>query len=257
MLNPDLIDNQTINVDARNRAKAILKEIISAGSYTHSLGIPLARESVSKYIARMDNVAAPSIDDIFLTEGASQGVHLLLSTLIVDKNDAIMIPIPQYPLYTASISLNGGVPAPYYLNESRGWQLDIEELERAHAESKKQGKNIKAIVIINPGNPTGSILNTETIQKVIEFSVRNKLVVIADEVNFILFRFIVRMSTRRIRLLFLSEKFLKLWDKNTETTVSLLLSIPFPRVFLENADCEEDTCIFITSTLSSLNSLSS
>jgi aspartate/methionine/tyrosine aminotransferase len=130
----------------------------------------------------MDGVAEPRIDDIFLTEGASQGVHLLLSTLIVDKNDAIMIPIPQYPLYTASISLNGGVPAPYLLNESKGWQLDIEELERSYQESVKQGKNIKAIVVINPGNPTGSILSTETIAKIIEFSVRNRIVVIADEV---------------------------------------------------------------------------
>ena len=85
----------------------------------------------------MDNVAPPSIDEIILTEGASQGVHLLLSTLIVDNKDAIMIPIPQYPLYTASIALNGGVPCPYYLNESRGWQLDIEELEKAHQQSVK------------------------------------------------------------------------------------------------------------------------
>lgn len=108
------------------RAKRVLKEIISAGSYTNSLGIPLVRESVSKYIARMDGVPEPRIEDIFLTEGASQGVHLLLNTLIVDKNDAIMIPIPQYPLYTASISLNGGATASYFLNEGKGWQLDIE-----------------------------------------------------------------------------------------------------------------------------------
>lgn len=57
MLNPDLISNESINPDARGRAKRVLNEIISAGSYTHSLGIPLVRESVCKYIARMDNVA--------------------------------------------------------------------------------------------------------------------------------------------------------------------------------------------------------
>jgi aspartate/methionine/tyrosine aminotransferase len=167
------------------------------------------RESVSKFIARMDGVAEPRIDDIFLTEGASQGVHLLLSTLIVDKNDAIMIPIPQYPLYTASISLNGGVPAPYLLNESKGWQLDIEELERSYQESVKQGKNIKAIVVINPGNPTGSILSTDTIAKIIEFSVRNRIVVIADEVyrenvykegtSFVSFRKILETLGKEVR----------------------------------------------------------
>jgi alanine transaminase len=94
-----------------------------------------------------------------------------------------MIPIPQYPLYTAAISLYGGSPAPYYMNEERGWQLDMEELERCYAESRKQGKSVKALVIINPGNPTGSILSKDTIEKVLEFSVRNKLVVVADEVQ--------------------------------------------------------------------------
>ncbi len=58
----------------------------------------------------------PSISDIILTEGASQGVHLIFSTIILDKNDSIMIPIPQYPLYTASISLYGGSACPYYLD---------------------------------------------------------------------------------------------------------------------------------------------
>ena len=133
VLCPSLLTNETINIDARRRAKRALDEIISAGSYTHSLGIPFVRDSVCKYIARMDNVPEPSSDEIFLTEGASQGVHLLLNSIILDNNDAIMIPIPQYPLYTASISLSGGVPAPYYLSESKGWQLDIEELERSHA----------------------------------------------------------------------------------------------------------------------------
>lgn len=93
-----------------------------------------------------------------------------------------MIPIPQYPLYSAAISLYGGVPAPYYLNEEKGWQLDIEELERSILDSAKSGKKVKCIVIINPGNPTGAIFNTETIEKIITFSVKHKIVLIADEV---------------------------------------------------------------------------
>jgi alanine transaminase len=80
----------------------------------------------------MDSVPEPNIKDIFLTEGASQGVHIIMNSLIIDENDAILIPIPQYPLYTASIALSGGVPAPYYLNESKGWNLEIEELQRAY-----------------------------------------------------------------------------------------------------------------------------
>ena len=73
----------------------------------------------------MDNIPLPPFDDIILTEGASQGVHLLLSTLIMNKNDSILIPIPQYPLYSAAITLYGGTAAPYYMDESSGWQLDI------------------------------------------------------------------------------------------------------------------------------------
>ncbi len=85
----------------------------------------MVRENVTRFIAKSDSVPQPSIDEIFLTEGASQGVHLIFSTLIMDKNDSIMIPIPQYPLYTACISLYGGSVSPYYLDESSGWQLDV------------------------------------------------------------------------------------------------------------------------------------
>ena len=94
-------------------------------------------------------------------------MHVIFNTLITGPNDAIMIPIPQYPLYTAAIALYGGSPAPYYMDEGSGWQLNIEEMERSLEESKKQGKNVKCLVIINPGNPTGSILSRKTIEKVL------------------------------------------------------------------------------------------
>ena len=93
-----------------------------------------------------------------------------------------MLPIPTYPLFSAAITLYGGHGCPYYLNEERGWQLDHEELERSISSARKAGKTVKAIVVINPGNPTGAIFSEETIQKILEFSVKNKLVVITDEV---------------------------------------------------------------------------
>ena len=83
------------------------------------------------------------------------------------------------------------------------------------AESKSQGKKVKCIVVINPGNPTGSILNAETIKKVIEFSVKNKLIIIADEVILIGFRSIAKMCTRKTLLSCPSEKFFRLSAKNT------------------------------------------
>lgn len=137
---------------------------------------------MARFIAKADSVPQPTIENIFLTDGASQGVHILFSTLILNHNDSIMIPIPQFPLYTAALTLYGGTPAPYYLDESSGWQLEIHELDRAIEYTSAQGKTAKAIVVINPGNPTGAIFSAEIVKQIIEFSVRNRLVIIADEV---------------------------------------------------------------------------
>jgi aspartate/methionine/tyrosine aminotransferase len=93
-----------------------------------------------------------------------------------------MIPIPQYPLYSASITLHEGHATPYFLNEERGWQLDHAELEQSIQKSKREGKNVKALVVINPGNPTGAIFSEQTIREIIEFSVKHRLLIIADEV---------------------------------------------------------------------------
>lgn len=108
-----------------------------------------------------------------------------------------MIPIPQYPLYTAALTLYGGTPAPYYLDESNGWQLDVAELDRSIEYTRAQGKTAKAIVVINPGNPTGAIFSAETIKKIIEFAVKNRLIIIADEVSSNLPRFIEKIFTKK------------------------------------------------------------
>jgi alanine transaminase len=126
MVNPNQLNSTATSDDAKKRAKWYIDNIISAGSYTHSFGIPLVRESVTKYIEKSDEVPKPSVNDIILTEGASQGVHILVSMLITKPTDGIMIPIPQYPLYSASISLNGGQVVAYYLDEESGWQLQEE-----------------------------------------------------------------------------------------------------------------------------------
>ena len=128
---PELIENESVNVDARKRARKILEEIGSAGSYSPSLGIHSIRENVAKFISREDNVPQPSVDDIFLCEGASQGVHVLFNTLIANKDDSVMIPVPLYPLFSAAINLNGGSITPYYMDEDNGWQLSVEKMEKA------------------------------------------------------------------------------------------------------------------------------
>lgn len=126
VLNPELLKSKEIHEDVKKRAQRYLDEIISAGCYTASLGIPSVRKSIANYTAQHDGVTPPDINNIYLTEGASQGVHLIIQMLISSNQDGIMIPIPQYPLYSASVVLNGGSILPYYLDEEKGWQLNIE-----------------------------------------------------------------------------------------------------------------------------------
>lgn len=93
-----------------------------------------------------------------------------------------MIPTPQYPIYSATIDLYGGHKVGYYLDEENGWDLDIKELERALKEAQDQGINVNSFVLINPGNPTGSVLGKRTIKDVIKFCAKHRLVLLADEV---------------------------------------------------------------------------
>ena len=172
--------------------------------------------------------------------------------MITSPNDSVMIPIPQYPLYSATISLNGGHMCPYYLSEEKGWQLDLEELERSIQQAKKEGNNPKAIVIINPGNPTGAIFNAETIQKIIEFSVKNKLVLISDEVFFQLnSRFTEKTFTSKAPSSYQPTESLTQCPLNTRTIANSLLYTQYQKDFWENVVSEEDTCTSITSTQTS------
>ena len=93
-----------------------------------------------------------------------------------------MIPIPQYPLYTATLALNNGQPVPYYLDESSQWDLAIPELKRALSAGRKQGLDTRALVVINPGNPTGNCLSLESMQQIIQFCAQEKMLLLADEV---------------------------------------------------------------------------
>jgi len=93
----------------------------------------------------------------------------------------VMIPIPQYPLYSASLAEYDMDQVGYYLDEARGWALDVAELERSY-NANKDKSNIKAIVIINPGNPTGQVLSRDNIEAVIKFAAEKKLFIFADEV---------------------------------------------------------------------------
>lgn len=167
--------------DAIKRAELLIKHIGSVGAYSHSKGITHIRENVAKFIERRDGYPADP-EHIYLTQGASEGVQKIIHLLTECPNSGIMIPIPQYPLYSATISLVDATPVPYYLNEKDNWGLDIKELKTSVDEARKNGTDIRALVIINPGNPTGQCLSEENIRDIIRFAHEERIVLLADEV---------------------------------------------------------------------------
>lgn len=120
--------------------------------------------------------------DIYLSAGASSGVNTLLHIICADEKSGVLVPIPQYPLYTASLSLLNATCVPYYLDEAKDWGTDLSAVKDAYEKAKADGVDVRAIVIINPGNPTGASLSEEDIRSVIEFAQRERLVLMADEV---------------------------------------------------------------------------
>ncbi|EAS04389.1 class I/II aminotransferase (macronuclear) [Tetrahymena thermophila SB210] len=185
ILNPELVNSEVYSKDVRARAKYYLERMGSTtiGAYSDSAGHIFIRESIAKYIAKRDNhLIPPDVNDIILTDGASQGVQICLNVLISDSRDGIMIPIPQYPLYSASCTLVGASEVHYFLDEQKGWSCSVEELKKQHRDAKMHGINPKILVVINPGNPTGQVLSYDTIKQMIEFAYDHKMVIFADEV---------------------------------------------------------------------------
>ena len=177
---PDLFPNDVIA-----RAKAYLASTDrhgGIGAYTDSHGLRIVREEVARFIERRDGGFQCNENDIALTTGASEGVRRVIQALLAHPNDGIMISAPQYPLYACSITMCGGKSVYYYLNEENGWTIDEHELERSYAEATRNGIRVRGIVVINPGNPVGSVLSQCTIKSIIAFAARRNLVIFADEV---------------------------------------------------------------------------
>ena len=93
-----------------------------------------------------------------------------------------MIPVPQYPIYSALITLYGGKMVNYYLDETKNWALDSTELIKSLTKAKDRGTKVKAITVINPGNPTGQVLSYQNVKDIIEFAYDNQIAILADEV---------------------------------------------------------------------------
>jgi len=174
--------------DAIRRARDIKRRGLigsdgSSGAYSHSKGVKLFREDVCSFLQQRDGPEVPTDpEDIFLSNGASSAINNVLTALIADSSCGVMIPIPQYPIYSATLDLLGGKKVGYYLDENNKWDLNMEELERSYQKAKAEGINVVSLVIINPGNPTGSVLSKEAVRDVLKFCAKHNLVLMADEV---------------------------------------------------------------------------
>ncbi|KAJ1287369.1 hypothetical protein BS78_02G004700 [Paspalum vaginatum] len=183
---PFLLDDPNVGLifpaDAIARAKHYLAMAPGGlGAYSDSRGIPGIRKEVADFIQRRDGYPSdPEL--IYLTDGASKGVMQMLNTIIRNERDGILVPVPQYPLYSAAISLFGGSLVPYYLEEEANWGLDFVNIRQSVAEARSKGITVRAMVIINPGNPTGQCLSEANIKELLQFCYHENLVLLADEV---------------------------------------------------------------------------
>lgn len=183
---PELLTSPEFPADAKDRAKRILAGCRggSIGSYTASPGVEVIRQDIAAYIEKRDGVPSKS-EDIVLCTGASDGIKTILSMLMTGKTGneraGIMIPVPQYPLYSATLTEYNAQPIRYFMNEENNWSLDISELRRAIEEAKSKCLP-RAICVINPGNPTGQVLTRQNIEDVIKFAHDERLMILSDEV---------------------------------------------------------------------------
>ncbi|EKX38132.1 hypothetical protein GUITHDRAFT_77426 [Guillardia theta CCMP2712] len=168
--------------DVIKRAKELIGLIKGGtGAYSHSQGIEGIRKHVAEFIKGRDGHPA-QVGDIFLTNGASSGIQMILTTIIAEPTDAILVPLPQYPIYSALIKLLNGTQVGYSLDESKGWALNIDELMEKIREARVQGAKPKALVLINPGNPVGNCLSYDNLVDLVKLCKAEGLVLLADEV---------------------------------------------------------------------------
>jgi alanine transaminase len=181
--NPSLLESDAFAADVKARAQTLLDKIGSVGAYSHSQGVAHVRKSVAHFITKRDDGAFANPNDIYLTTGASDAVKAIFEVLLTgEKEDGVMIPIPQYPLYTAAITLKNATPIPYFLQEEQCWSTDPHQIEQLVASANNFGIKPKILVVINPGNPTGAVLTRDSIKEIITVAAKHGLVIIADEV---------------------------------------------------------------------------
>lgn len=152
----------------------VIRNLPNSQGYCESNGIFSARKAIAQYYQQkgLKNVDA---DDIFIGNGASELITMTMNALL-NNGDEVLVPAPDYPLWTAAINLAGGKSVHYMCDEQSNWYPDISDMK------KKLTSRTVGIVLINPNNPTGAVYPTPVLQKIVEFARQNDLVIFADEI---------------------------------------------------------------------------
>lgn len=152
----------------------MIRNLSGAGGYTDSKGMFAPRKAVMHY-CQSKHIPGVDIEDIYLGNGVSELIVMSMNALL-DAGDEVLVPAPDYPLWTAAISLSGGTPVHYICDEQADWMPDIDDIK------KKISSNTKAIVIINPNNPTGALYPPALLQQIVELARQHQLIIFADEI---------------------------------------------------------------------------
>ena len=152
----------------------MIRNLSSAAGYTDSKGLFAPRKSVVHY-CQEKQIQGVSVDDVYLGNGASELIVMSLNALL-NEGDEVLLPAPDYPLYTAAVSLSGGRPVHYLCDEQSDWYPDIADIRA------KITPRTKGIVVINPNNPTGALYPESVLQEIVQVAREHNLIVFADEI---------------------------------------------------------------------------
>ena len=152
----------------------MIRNLSNASAYSDSKGIFSARKAIMQY-CQEKGIQGVALDDVYTGNGVSELIVLSMNALLND-GDEVLVPAPDYPLWTAAVSLSGGTPVHYLCDESKEWAPDLADLR------KKITPRTKAIVVINPNNPTGAIYSKEVLTELTQIARENGLILFADEI---------------------------------------------------------------------------
>ncbi|MFH4355278.1 MAG: pyridoxal phosphate-dependent aminotransferase [Neisseriaceae bacterium] len=152
----------------------VVKNLPGSQGYCDSKGLYEARETILRYY-QSKGLELLEIEDIYIGNGVSELIIMSMQALL-NPGDEVLVPMPDYPLWTAAVELSGGAAVHYFCDEATDWFPDIQDIK------KKLGPNTRAIVIVNPNNPTGAVYSREVLLEIIEVARQQQLIILADEI---------------------------------------------------------------------------